>query len=68
MCSLKAFGLNSLSPRKTFILKPLALYMTLTMFNYLIMLSALFKMKFYAVRKVFLGDFVWRKGIMFLFK
>ena len=58
MCSIKVFGLNSLSPRKTFILKPLALYMTLTMFNYLIMLSALFEMKFYDVRKVILGDFV----------
>ena len=62
MCSLKAFRLNLLSPWKTSMLKPLAFYMLLTVFNYLTILSALFEMQFSAVRKVILDEFVQRKG------
>ena len=49
---LKAFWLNFLSPRKTSMLKPLALYMMLTVFNSLMMLSAIFEVKFSTVIKV----------------
>ena len=68
MCSLKAFMFNSLSPRKTSMLKPLEFYMLLNVFNYLIMFSMIFEVQFYAVRKLILGDFVWRKGITFILK
>ena len=61
--SLKAFRLNSLSLCKRSILKPLSLYMLLTVLNSLMMLSALFEVKFSAVSKVILDYFVWRKCI-----
>ena len=66
MCSLKAFRLNSLYPWKMSMFKPLDLYMLLNVFNYLMMLSALFEVQFNAVRKVILVEFVWRKGIPFI--
>ena len=49
-------------------LKPLALYVLLTVFNYLMMLSALFQVKLSAIIKVILYEFVWRKGITFILK
>ena len=60
MFSLKAFRLNLLSLWKMYMFKPPDLFMLLTMFNYLTILSALFEMKFSAVRKLILYDFVWR--------
>ena len=47
MCSLKAFMLKSLSPWKTSMLKPLHFYMMLTVFNYLMIFSALFEIHFF---------------------
>ena len=49
-------------------LKPLALYMLVTVFNYLMILSAIFEKKVSAVRKEIMDDFVWRKGILFILK
>ena len=66
MCYIKAFRLNSLSPQKTSMLKHLDLYMLLTVFNYLMILSVLFEVQFSDVRKVILDDFVWRKVILFI--
>ena len=68
MCSIKSFRLNSLSLWKMSMLKTLALYMLLTVINYLMMLSALFEVKFSAVSEVILDDFVWMKGILFIKK
>ena len=68
MCPLKVFKLNSLYPRNMSMLKPLALYMLVTVFNYLMILFVLFEIKFSAVRKVILDDFVWRKGIPNIYK
>ena len=42
--------------------------MLLTVFNYLMMMSTLFEVQFYAVRKVIFDDFVWGKGIPFILK
>ena len=49
-------------------LKPLALYMMLNVFNSLMIFSALFENQFSAVRKVLLDEFLWRKGIPFILK
>ena len=68
MCSLKAFRLNLLSLWKTSNLGPLALYILLTVFNYLMMFSVLFEVQLSTVRKLILDEFVWRKGIPFIFK
>ena len=57
-----------LSLCKTSMLNPLALYMLLTVLNYLTILSAFFGMQFSAVIKVVLNYFVWRKYIMFVLK
>ena len=43
MYSLKSFSLKSLSPWNTSMLKPLYLYMLVTVFNYLMILSVLFE-------------------------
>ena len=51
MFSLKTFRSNSFYPWKMSMLKPLDLYMMLSVFNYLIILSALFEVKISAVRK-----------------
>ena len=66
MCSIKEFRLNSLSPWETSMLKPIDLCMLLTVFNSLMMLSALIEVKFSVVRKVILDYFLWRKGIPFI--
>ena len=47
-------------------LKPLDLYMLMTVLNYLMIFSMLFEMKVSAVRRVILNDFLWRKGIPFI--
>ena len=47
-------------------LKPLALYMLFYVFNYLMILSALFEVQFSSLSKVILDDFVWMKGILFI--
>ena len=49
-------------------LKPLALYMLLTLFDSLMMLSELFEVNFSAVSKFILDDFVWSKGTPFILK
>ena len=67
MCYLKAFRLNSLSLWNTSILKPLSLYMLVTVLNYLMILLAIFEVQFSAVRKVKLDDFLWSKGIQFIY-
>ena len=64
--SLKTFRLNLLCSYKTSMLKPLSLYMLLTVLNYLMMLYALFEVKFYDVIRVILYDIVWIKGIPFI--
>ena len=46
MGSLKAFRLNLLSPRNTYMLKSLALYMLVNVFNCLMILSELFEIQF----------------------
>ena len=51
---LKLFGLNSFSPLKTSVLKPLVLYMLLTAFNFLILFSAIFQVQFADVKKMIL--------------
>ena len=68
ICSLKAFKVNLLSPRNTSMYKPLDLYMLVTVFNSLMILSLLFEMKISAVRKVILDDFVRTKFIPFILK
>ena len=47
-------------------LKTLSLYILLTVFNSLVIFSALFEVQFTAVRTMILGNFLWRKGIMFI--
>ena len=59
MGSLKAFRLNLLSPRNTYMLKSLALYMLVNVFNCLMILSELFEIQFFTVRKVILDCWVY---------
>ena len=47
-------------------LKPIAFYMLVTVFNSLMVFSVLFEVQSYDVSKVILDDFVWRKGIPFI--
>ena len=49
-------------------LKLIALYMLLNMFNYVIILSALFEIQSSAVRKVILDYFLWSKFILLILK
>ena len=58
MCSIKVFMLNYLSPCNTSMLKPFSLYMLLTVFNSLMIFSALFEIKFSDAREVILHKFV----------
>ena len=66
MCSLKSFKLKFLSLWKPSMLNSLALYMMLTVFNYLMVFPALFEVQLSAVSKAIVDDFVWRKGIPFI--
>ena len=60
-------SIKSLSPWNRYMLNPLALYMLVTVFNSLMFSSPLFEMQSSDVRKVILDDFVWGKGIPFIF-
>ena len=66
MCYLKALKFNLLSPWTKSMLKPLAFYMLVTVFIFLMILSVLFEIQISAVRKLILDEFVWRKGILFI--
>ena len=49
-------------------MKPLDLYMLVTVWSYLMISYALLEVKFSGVMKVILDNFVCRKGIPFIFK
>ena len=68
MCSLKALMLNLFYPRYMSMLKPLDLYMLVTVWISLMILSVLFEIQFSAVSKVILDNFLCRKLIPFIFK
>ena len=59
MCYLKEFRLKSFYPWKTSMLKPLYLYMLVNVFNCLMILSELFDIQFFTVRKVILDGWVY---------
>ena len=65
MCSQSIYVEQVVSVENSMLKHP-DLYMMLTVINYLMILSALFEMQFYTLRKAILDDFVWIKGIPFV--